>query len=612
MKKLSILSLVAALLLCWLSAAAETGINSAVDARNGVVRILTTDDTSDPGWFATGSGFGVGTIGRKTDIFVTNRHVVFDDEAGRVADCVYIMLDDNAAKRVYSSFGGFYDAEAGAAFKLRLDPDHMVRCEVLYPRDGDPAYPDLAILRAERKVDGRVALPLLSADAVQDTSAVWTIGYPGSADKLYNMDSVWEEMKYEADVDGAQLFSGYISRRGSMKSLGGTKALTHGAQIDHGNSGGPLVTEAGQVIGINTYGFESAETTSVGYYLSIYADYAMAQLDALGLPYNVQPTAEDEADAPAQQDIREGAGEPAPEATAGTKVVSLETGHTDYNDDGTVKVIVKKAYNAYGDLVRLDSYDSNGVLDHTYLDEYDERGNKILERTLDGSGKETSRVEYRFDEEGRGLGYYEYDENGDLEHWNEYLYDEDGVRIGDLSHYSDGDETNVRYYYNSDGTLRKRVQSHGDGEVISNVEYEYDAAGNQIAKLELNGDGSLKRLNEYTYDENSLEIGYASYDADGLRYWVEYTYDDAGRKLTDTMFDEDGTLRSYEARVYDAYGNAVSDVTYEPDGSVKSESTYERAYDADGNMVSSVYLRDGVVRTEIQYAPVEVLVRPER
>ncbi|MBQ8973009.1 MAG: leucine-rich repeat domain-containing protein [Clostridia bacterium] len=197
---------------------AALAITSAAQARNGVVRILMVDNIDDPNYFATGSGFGVGVIGEETDIFVTNRHVVFDETSNRISNQVYIMLDDNAAKRVYSSFGGYYDEEADRMFKLYLDKSHMVKCEVLYPTNADPEFPDFAILKAERKIEGRVALPLLSADEVEDTTDIWTIGYPGSADKLYNMDSTWDEMKYEADVEGSQLFTGVISRRGKMKS----------------------------------------------------------------------------------------------------------------------------------------------------------------------------------------------------------------------------------------------------------------------------------------------------------------------------------------------------------------------------------------------------------
>lgn len=82
-------------------------ISSPVDARNGVVRIFTTDDIDHPTSAATGSGFGVGVIGTETSVFLTNRHVVVDSRTGKIADHVYIMLNDNAVKEVYTPFGDF-------------------------------------------------------------------------------------------------------------------------------------------------------------------------------------------------------------------------------------------------------------------------------------------------------------------------------------------------------------------------------------------------------------------------------------------------------------------------------------------------------------------------
>ena len=51
----------------------KTDISNPVDARNGVVRILSMDDETNPSSFSTGSGFGVGIIGEETAVFLTNR-----------------------------------------------------------------------------------------------------------------------------------------------------------------------------------------------------------------------------------------------------------------------------------------------------------------------------------------------------------------------------------------------------------------------------------------------------------------------------------------------------------------------------------------------------------
>ena len=268
------------------------------EVKKGVVRIFYADDLDNWSYSWTGSGFGVGTIGEETDIFVTNRHVVFDKRTGRIVDKVYILLDDEAVhyyEHIDAANGNIVNHEQS----LTVNKSHMISCKVLFPTDNDPEYPDYAVIQAERKVPGRVALPLLWTDEVKDASTVWAIGYPGSGDDLYNNSQVQDldenytgeiedDYNYEADVEGSQLTKGSIASRGSSRVFAGTYVLTHTAQINHGNSGGPLVTDDGRVIGINTYGRNVEENTGIAEYSqSVYIDYAMDRLDKLGIKYNV-------------------------------------------------------------------------------------------------------------------------------------------------------------------------------------------------------------------------------------------------------------------------------------------------------------------------------------
>lgn len=240
---------------------------TALEARNGVVRILAinTDGTSA----ATGSGFAVGTAGEASDIFVTNWHVVTDDD-GAICSYIYLLLGDDAVVR--DSSGG-----------LRIhDQTQMVRCQVL----GNPVqYPDFAILQAERVVTERTALPLLSADQVEPLEPVFAFGYPASAEYLNNGEYLY------ADIDSVIATSGTIMRIEEVARYEGTRVVIHGAEINHGNSGGPLVTSDGAVIGINTYGI-SADGSN--YYCAVAIDYVMEELAALGISYEVfDPDAEE-------------------------------------------------------------------------------------------------------------------------------------------------------------------------------------------------------------------------------------------------------------------------------------------------------------------------------
>ena len=240
----------------WKNAASDDEKVNAREARKGVVRIFNRMENGS----SLGTGFGVGTVGEETDIFITNRHVVVNED-DTVSNEIYILLDNEALTR-YVENGERY---------LSMNQDHMVKCKVLYTTED---YPDFAILQAERKVEGRVALPLLSSLESNEMDTVYAVGYPGNAD--FNTD------KYvPASVADETSTQGVISSFKILENSKNTEIIQHDASINHGNSGGPLITTDGNVIGINTYGFgivgnsEAGENTMSEYSASVIIDYEL-------------------------------------------------------------------------------------------------------------------------------------------------------------------------------------------------------------------------------------------------------------------------------------------------------------------------------------------------
>ena len=245
MKKLFAFPLTVCILLCCIltalpARAAGTGGESAVSsARNGVVRILAAQPDGSAN---LGSGFVVGQAGEPSAVFVTNKHVVENSTA------VYLLLDDR-----------WSETEDGSA----LNMEYAVHCNVVYEPE---TYPDYAILLADRIVAERVALPLMPAALAEPGETIYAIGFPGVSDQV--------TVNYTASVDSVTVTAGTISRLAHMAETD-TDVIQIDASINHGNSGGPLITEEDYVIGLNTYGYGDNIN------LAVQSDYVISRLNDL-------------------------------------------------------------------------------------------------------------------------------------------------------------------------------------------------------------------------------------------------------------------------------------------------------------------------------------------
>lgn len=254
-KKVLSLIICAALLICVLPvcASAESDFPTVLaEAKKGVVQLYCLGEYPDC-W--TGTGFAVGEPGKDTDVFVTNWHVATGDgDYSRNAVKIWI-LQENCG----------FDAAT-----LEPDPNKSITCEILKTTDGAPDY---AILRATEPVEGYKPLTLLPGDQVLDGQTVYALGYPGVVDNISTSHS---------GIDDITSTNGIISQH--MLDTRNVQVLMHTAQISGGNSGGPLITEDGAVVGVNTYGFGEGEA-DMSRYCAEYIDYAIEGLDELGLPY---------------------------------------------------------------------------------------------------------------------------------------------------------------------------------------------------------------------------------------------------------------------------------------------------------------------------------------
>ena len=244
--------LLAALLLAMVPLNALAADNPVPKAKQAVVCIVSGIGYQNgkpytyDGYYGTGTGFGVGRSGEDAQIFVTNNHVISDKQY-KPYDQVYIFVDN----------ANLYDESS------------VVPCRILY---ADPQV-DLAIIQAEAPIPGVGTLPLRSAKEIETGDDVFALGFQAIADELADSNHY--------TVDDITVTDGIVSRR---LQIGGVDYMAHTAKINHGNSGGPLIDTAGNVVGINTLGIADVENADLRCY-AFDIDYAIDVLEQLELPY---------------------------------------------------------------------------------------------------------------------------------------------------------------------------------------------------------------------------------------------------------------------------------------------------------------------------------------
>ncbi|MDL2218998.1 trypsin-like peptidase domain-containing protein [Ruminococcaceae bacterium OttesenSCG-928-O06] len=230
-----------------LGAGAAAVPQQVLDARNGVVRIVTLY----PDGFGVGTGFAVGTEDRY--YIVTNYHVI----------------EDGDDIRIYYQTGRYVEADIVAQSPGR----------------------DIAILRPVRKIRGISILPVVTED-VEVGIAVYALGYPAASDQLagdwYNYD--YDASNIIADKDTMTVTDGIVSAIRDNQWMGDesrvVRTVQTNAAISGGNSGGPLLDERGCVVGINTLSIRDDSGSRVeGMHAAVHAKELVAELRAANIRF---------------------------------------------------------------------------------------------------------------------------------------------------------------------------------------------------------------------------------------------------------------------------------------------------------------------------------------
>lgn len=159
------------------------------------------------------AGTGTGIVLSSDGYILTNAHVISDDDYGTATKITILMSDETE-----------YEAEIA----------------------GYDKQTDIAVLKADIGTDELVAAEFGSSDNLRVGDPVLAIGNPLGFDLF------------------GTLTAGYVSGLGREVAVNDNtmKLIQTDAAINSGNSGGPLINEYGQVIGINSMKFSNSYYSS--------------------------------------------------------------------------------------------------------------------------------------------------------------------------------------------------------------------------------------------------------------------------------------------------------------------------------------------------------------
>ena len=301
------------------------------------------------------------------------------------------------------------------------------------------------------------------------------------------------------------------------------------------------------------------------------------------------------------------------------QIVTLETKHTTYLEDGSIKENDEWVYDSKGNYTWHIHQESYGWFYSGYEEtkEFDELNNVIKSSTrhfkeynengtTEYEDEEVVEYEYEYDEFNNVTKRIVYNSDGSISWYDEREYDEFNNTTKRTSYNSDG---SILWYcedeYNEFNNVTKETVYNSNGDLICQSEVEYDDLNN-IVKYKIIEFSQGKMSSYKETDANGEPIKEEGYNQEGiLVFKIETEYDKAGNLTKAISYELQGSslIVTYAAEYeYDAAGNLTKEIHCNSEGVAYEWSDCE--YDARGNLVrASVYDADGnkVYMSEFAY-----------
>lgn len=234
----------------------EEGKQAIYEARNGIfqVNLAFVDENGENHVMQGGSGFLIGNE-EGANYVITNYHILNVSEELRNEVMTQFQVEEN--KRNSLNF----------RIQVVVKRDIVIEADIVTSSE----EMDFAVLKLSQPIFDRQSMALnIEPDSIVETASVYTLGFPAEIQQA-------QDISYYTKED-VSVINGMVSKK---TSINGIQYIQHSAVVSAGNSGGPLVNEAGQVIGMNQV------ILNDGYYYSVHISEIASILDALGIPYTV-------------------------------------------------------------------------------------------------------------------------------------------------------------------------------------------------------------------------------------------------------------------------------------------------------------------------------------